>query len=54
MATGYYGDPEEQQLTYHTMPMTTAPAPPAHQFGVIDEEGFHPVDMPQRGPKAAE
>lgn len=57
MATGYYGDPQEQ-LTYHTMPMSApaAPPPPAspHQFGVIDEEGFHPVEMPLRGPKAAE
>ena len=57
MATGYYGESQEQ-LTYHTMPMTApaAPPPPAvpHQFGVIDEEGFHPVEMPQRGPKAAE
>jgi len=58
MATGYYGDPQEQQLTYHSMPMSAPAAPPPaappHQFGVIDEEGFHPVDMPQRGPKAAE
>ena len=30
------------------------PAPPPHQFGVIDEDGFHAVEMPQRGPKAAE
>jgi len=56
IAAGYYGEPEEPQLTYHPMTAPPAPPPPAppHQFGVIDEDGFHAVEMPQRGPKAAE
>jgi cytoskeletal protein CcmA (bactofilin family) len=48
---GYYGE-GDPALTYHAAP-PVAPAP-THQFGVIDEDGFRPVDMPQRGPKAAE
>ena len=46
---GYYGE-HEPQVAYQP---TLQPAP-IPQFGVIDEEGFRPVEMPQRGPKAAE
>jgi cytoskeletal protein CcmA (bactofilin family) len=57
IAAGYYGEPDEPQLTYHHTMSAPAPPPlppPPHQFGVIDEDGFHPIDVPQRGPKAAE